>query len=95
MPSELGNVDRLGYTLEGVVPPSDETIMVAPVFDDEQFREALKAAVVEVVDDRSDLLREMLAEVVEDVALARAIQEGARSDPDSRDEIFRILDEAE
>jgi hypothetical protein len=33
-----------------------------------------------------------MAEIIEDVALARAIQEGEGSEPASREEIFRILD---
>ncbi len=66
--------------------------MVAPAIDENQFKEALKTALVEVLEERSDLLRDVMAEIIEDVALARAIQEGEGSEPASREEIFRILD---
>lgn len=46
--------------------------MVAPVFGEAELKQALKAAFVEVLEERSDLLREVLAEVLEDVALGRA-----------------------
>jgi hypothetical protein len=68
--------------------------MVAPAIDENQFKEALKTALVEVLEERSDLLRDVMAEIIEDVALARAIQEGEGSEPASREEIFRILDDS-
>lgn len=66
--------------------------MVAHAIDENQLKEALKTALVEVLEERSDLLRDVMAEIIEDVALARAIQEGEGSEPASREEIFRILD---
>lgn len=66
--------------------------MVAPSLDEHQLKDALKLALIEVLEERSDLLRDVLAEVMEDVALARAIQEGETSEPVSRDEVFRALD---
>ena len=68
---------------------------VAPAFDESELKEVLKAALVEVLEERSDLLREILAEVLEDVALAHAIREGETSEPVSREEVFQILDQAE
>lgn len=62
--------------------------MVAPAIDEAQLKDALKAALVEVLEERADLLRDVLAEV----ALVRAIQEGESSEPASREEIFGILD---
>ena len=66
--------------------------MVVPAIDENQLTEVLKTALVEVLEERSDLLRDVMAEIIEDVALARAIQEGEESEPVSREEIFRILD---
>ena len=63
--------------------------MVASSPTDSQLKEALKAALVEVLEERPDLLRDMLAEVIEDIALARAIQEGEASGLMSREEVFR------
>lgn len=51
----------------------------------------LKAAVVEVLEERGDLVRNALAEAVEDIGMARAIEIGSRSKAISRDEVFKIL----
>jgi hypothetical protein len=66
--------------------------MVAPSVSETQLKDALKLALIEVLEERSDLLRDVLAEVMEDVALVRAIQEGEGSEPVSRDEVFRALE---
>lgn len=47
---------------------------------------------VEVLRDERDTLREVLAEVVEDSALAGAVREGQDSELVDRDEVFRILE---
>lgn len=64
----------------------------APSPSESQLNEALKAALVEVLEERADLLRDVLAEVMEDIAFARAIQEGETSEAVSREEVFRLLD---
>lgn len=69
--------------------------MVAPALDETQLKAVFKSALTEVLEERADLLRDVLAEVLEDVALVHAIQEGEDSGPASRDEIFRLLDRAE
>ncbi|HEX7239275.1 MAG TPA: hypothetical protein VF263_03335 [Longimicrobiaceae bacterium] len=69
--------------------------MVAPSLSETQLKDALKAALVEVLEERADLLRDVLAEVMEDIALVRAIQDGETSEPVSREEVFRLLDTGE
>ncbi|HEU0015656.1 MAG TPA: hypothetical protein VFQ45_18410 [Longimicrobium sp.] len=66
--------------------------MVAPSLSETQLKDALKLALIEVLEERSELLRDVLAEVLEDVALVRAIQEGEVSGAVSRDEVFRALE---
>jgi hypothetical protein len=66
--------------------------MVALSLSEAQLKDALKLALIEVLEERADRLRDVLAEVMEDVALVRAIQEGEASDPVSRDEVFRALE---
>lgn len=60
----------------------------------DELKDALKAALVEVLQERSDLLRDVLAEVLEDIALGRAVQEGEGSQSVSRDEVLLALREA-
>jgi hypothetical protein len=66
--------------------------MIASPPTEAQLKDALKLALIEVLEERSDLLRDVLAEVMEDVALTRAIQEGEASGLASRDDVFRALE---
>ncbi len=61
------------------------------VTDEAKLKKLVKAAVVEVLEERHDLVRDALAEAVEDLGMIQAIKEGSRSEPISRDEVFRIL----
>ncbi|MGH9784439.1 MAG: hypothetical protein ACRD88_09655 [Terriglobia bacterium] len=56
-----------------------------------KLKELVKAALVEVFEERRDLVRDAMAEAVEDLGMIRAIQEGSRSRPISRNHVFRIL----
>jgi hypothetical protein len=60
---------------------------------EEQLKQALKAAVLEILEERGDLLRDVIEEAFEDIALARAIEEGQRTDPVTRDEVFRLIED--
>ncbi len=66
--------------------------MAAPSICEAQLKDALKLALIEVLEERSDLLRDVLAEAIEEVALVRAIQEGETSEPVSREDVFRALE---
>lgn len=59
--------------------------------DDIKLKELLKAAVVEVLEERKDLVSEAVAEAVEDLALVRAIREGSQSRNVSRAEVLKAL----
>ncbi len=61
------------------------------ITDEAKLKKLLKAAVVEVLEERRDLVRDALAEAVEDLGMLRAIKEGSRSAVISRDEVFQIL----
>jgi hypothetical protein len=60
--------------------------------DDERLKELMKAAVAEVLEERKDLVRELLEEALEDIALARAIEEGEQSAVVAREEVLEILE---
>jgi hypothetical protein len=59
--------------------------------DEAKLKKLLKAAMVEVLEERGDLVCDALAEAVEDLGMIQAIREGSRSAPIRRDEVFRIL----
>jgi hypothetical protein len=55
--------------------------------DEEKLKGIVKAAIIEVLEERGDLMREALGEAVEGYALARAIEE-AVEDVELRDSAF-------
>ena len=56
--------------------------------EERRLKSLLKEAVVEVLEERHDLLREALQQSLEDVAMIRAIQEGQKSRLTSRRKVF-------
>lgn len=59
---------------------------------EDRLKEVLKAAVVEVLEERGDLVREIVEQALEDLALARAIEEGESSEVVGRDQVFGLLE---
>ena len=59
--------------------------------DDLQLKNALKAAFIEVLQERPDLIRDVLGETFEDIALIHAIDEGSKTGNISREEVFALL----
>jgi hypothetical protein len=57
-----------------------------------QLKEALKASIIELFKDNREEFSKLLAEIIEDVAMERAIQEGEETEPVSREAIFKILE---
>lgn len=66
--------------------------MSGTLIDEAKLKEALKSAIVEILEERKDLVREVLEEALEDIALARAIEEGEQSELVSRDEVLNVLE---
>jgi hypothetical protein len=58
----------------------------------EQFKEILKSAIVELIRDNREEVSEFLAEIIEDIAMERAIAEGETTELVNRDSIFQILE---
>lgn len=62
-----------------------------PTLVDQNLKDALKAAFIEVMQERPDLIRAVLEETLEDIALLRAIKEGEGSGKVSREEVFAVI----
>ena len=60
--------------------------------DETQIKELFKQAFVELLQERKDLLYEVVAEIVEDLALLRAIKEGEDTVTVSREAVFQVLE---
>ena len=60
--------------------------------DDEKLKNLFKTAVLEVLEERKEFLRDLIEETMEDIALARAIEEGQRTNEVSRSEVISLLE---
>ena len=60
--------------------------------DETQIKELFKQAFVELLQERRDLVYELVAEIIEDFALLRAIKEGEDTATVRREEVFRVLE---
>ena len=60
--------------------------------DENETRTLFKQAITEMLHERNEALYTALAEVLEDIALLRAIEEGEETPEISRDELFAILE---
>ena len=69
--------------------------MAQTSIEEGRLKELLKAAIVEVLEERRELVLDVFEEALEDVALVRAIEEGERSPLVSRDEVFKLLERAD
>ena len=68
---------------------SDETMQT--LADQNQLKAVFKAAFIEVLEERPDLIRDAIEDALEEIALARAIEAGKDSEAVSRDEVFSLL----
>lgn len=66
------------------------TISVTSV-DESRLKDVVKIAVLEVFEERRDWLADLLSEVVLDIGLGYAIQEGEQTPTVSRAEVFQAL----
>ncbi len=60
--------------------------------DDSRMKNLVKTALIEVLEERRDLVRDLLEEALEDIGMVQAIREGEQSLPVERSEVFRILE---
>lgn len=60
--------------------------------DDARLKQLFKTALLEVLEERKDLLREAIEEALEDIALARAIEVGQRTSEAGRSEVFSVIE---
>lgn len=59
-----------------------------------QLKDLLKEAILELMQERRDDLEEIFAEVIEDLALARAIEEGESTETVTKAEVLQVLEAA-
>lgn len=68
--------------------------MATATVDEERLKDILKSALIEALEEHRELVQDIVEEALEDLALARAVEQGLGSEPVSRDEVFAILEGA-
>lgn len=66
--------------------------MATVIENDERLKEVFKSAIVEVLQERHELVREILDEIVEDIAFSKAIAEGEQTPRVNRESVFEVLE---
>jgi hypothetical protein len=66
--------------------------MATVIESDEKLKEVFKSAIVEVLQERQDLVHEILGSIIEDVAFSKAIAEGEETPRVSRESVFEALE---
>jgi hypothetical protein len=69
--------------------------MAKAVVEEDRLKEIIKTAFVEVLEERGDLVRDLIEEALEDLALGHAIEEVEGTRLVDRDEVFALLERAE
>ena len=68
--------------------------MTTTTLDENRRRYVAREKWTELLEERKDVFYDLFAEVIEDAALVNAIREDEASEPVSRSEILRILENA-
>jgi hypothetical protein len=66
-------------------------MMVQTDLSGDELKQVLKAALAETLSEQRELLHEVFAEVLEDLALAEAMREGLETKEVPREDVMRIL----
>jgi len=65
------------------------------LIDDSRLKKLMKQAIIEAIEEKKDIVQDLFMEVMEDIALVRAIEEGETSGNVSRSEVFNVLSGSE
>jgi len=61
------------------------------LIDDQKIKNLFKQAIIEAMEEKKDVVRDLFMEAMEDIAMTRAIEEGVTTDKVSRDDVFTVL----
>lgn len=59
----------------------------------EQLKTLLKVAIIEILQEQKEVFTDLIIEAMEDIALAKVIEEGESTEIVSREAIFNILNQ--
>ncbi len=68
---------------------------MSTMIDEKTLKVVVKAAVAEALEEQRALVKEIVEETIEEIALRRAIDEGLQTPPATRQEVFAVLEGAQ
>ena len=66
--------------------------MATVLESDEKLKEIFKSAIIEVLQERHELIREIFDEIIEDIAISAASEAGEQTNRVSRESVFEALE---
>lgn len=60
--------------------------------DSDKLKELFKQAIIEAMEEKRDVVHDLLVEAMEDLAMIHAIQEGEETEAVSREEVFNVME---
>ena len=66
--------------------------MATAAIDEKKLRSIVKSAMADAFEENRELMQEIVHEAMEDLAVARAIEQGLRTKSASRKKVFSILE---
>jgi len=66
--------------------------MATATFDEKKLKTLFKSAFAEALEEQRSLVKDIVEDAIEEIALAHAIDQGLRSKPVSRAAIYGILE---
>ena len=62
------------------------------LIDDSKIKKLFKQAIIGAIEEKKDVVYDLLVDAMEDIAMIRAIKEGENTDSVGKKEIFDILE---
>ena len=62
------------------------------LIDNDKLKEIFKQAIIEAMEEKRDVVHDLLVEAMEDLAMIHAIEQGEETELVSRDEVLSILE---
>lgn len=62
------------------------------ITDSGMLKEIFKQAIIEAIEEKKDVVHDLLVDAMEDMAMIHAIQQGEKTGSASRNEVFDILE---
>ncbi len=60
--------------------------------DESKLKDLFKTAIIELFQEQKEVFYDLLSEIIEDLALEKAIKEGENTETVNREAIFKILE---